>query len=174
MKKIMAILLMIFLCACTTKQSLSNSERYAQMRTTLSRIPLVYPVQKAIDDPYFINLSVPPYVDHSTVLTSFIEKTKKGLPDQLITIAYTDEGDPIITIVQYTGAEYLAIRDDTRDKYGVGGIEEFSYSHWVMFTNGERKSYYLFNQEITREAFMKSQLSSNSTDRIDALFVCLQ
>jgi hypothetical protein len=135
---------------------------------------LAYPVQKAIDGPYFINLSVPPYFDHSTALTSFLDKTNNGLSAQLIVVAYTDEGDPIITIVQYTGTEYLAIRDDTRDKYGVGGIEEFAYSHWVMFTSGERKMYYLFNQEITLEAFMKSRLSSNSSDQIDALSVCFE
>jgi hypothetical protein len=167
-------MLMIMLCACDTKQSLSNSERYAQMRATLSSIPSGYPMQKTTDGTYYLNLSVPPYVDHSSVLTSFMEKTKKGISAQLVVVAYTDEGDPILTIVQYTGSEYLAIRDDTRDKYGVGGIEEFAYSHWVMFTNGERKMYYLFNQEITWEAFMKSRLSSNSSDQIDALSVCFE
>lgn len=174
MKKSMAILLMILLCACATKQSLSNSERYAQMRATLSNIPADYPMQKAIEGTYYLNLSVPPYVDHSSVLTSFLEKTKKGLSAQLIVVAYTDEGDPILTIIQYTGTEYLAIRDDTRDKYGVGGIEEFAFSHWVMFTSNERKMYYLFNQEITREDFMKSLLSSNSSDQINSLYVCFE
>ena len=49
-------------------------------------------MQKATDDCYFINLAVPPTVNHLSVLTSIMEKNKKRLQTQLIVVAYTDKG----------------------------------------------------------------------------------
>ena len=94
-------------------------------------------VQKATDDRYFINLAVPPTVNHSSVLTSILEKNKKRLQTQLIVVAYTDKGDLILTIIQYSGTEYLVIRDATCGKLGVGGGKDFKYSKWMMFTRGD-------------------------------------
>ena len=174
MRKIITLILVFLFSSCSVKQPLTDTQRYTQMRSTLSKIPMVYPLKDAVDDKHFVNAAVPPYTNNASTLKSFTNKIAKGISAELIVVTYTDEGDPILTIVQYNGTAYLAIRDTTRDKNGVKVIEEFKYKTWQMFTMDNRNHYYLFNRSVTYDEYMKSLLSSHSEDQIDHLSVCFE
>ncbi|TFG81520.1 MAG: DUF4362 domain-containing protein [Erysipelotrichales bacterium] len=166
------LILLLFLSACSTKQPMSDAERFIQMRSTLSKIPLVYPMQDAIADKHFVNTSIPPFTYNSSTLRSFTDKIANGITAELIVASYPDEGNVILTLVQYSGKSFLALRDTTRDMFGVKIIEEFNYKKWLMFEYGGKKGYYLFNRDVSKEEFMKSLFSSHSEHQIDNLYVC--
>jgi len=172
MRKTRILLLLILLCACALKQPISIPERYIHLRSTLAKIPMVYPIQEAKNDKHLVNLSVEPYVYNQTILKSFIDKVRLGMDAELIFVAYTDEGDPILTIVQFSGDTFFAVVDTTRDKFGRRSIEEFKFSTLVTFKEANGNGYYLFNTDVTYEQYMKSLISSDSEDWIDHLYLC--
>jgi hypothetical protein len=169
MRKTSLLLLLLLLCACTVNQPMSIPERYNHLRSTLAKIPLIYPVEDAKNDKLLVNLQVEPYVYNPTVLQSFLNKVNQGTETELIFVIYTDEGDPILTIVQYTGDTFLAVMDTTRDKFSRKHIEEFKFSKLITFKENNHNSYYLFNTDVTYEQYMRSMLSSDSADWIDHL-----
>jgi hypothetical protein len=172
MRKTGILFLLILLCACSVKQPLSIPERYLQMRSGLAKIPSVYPIQDARNDQHLVNLSVAPFAYNQSVLKSFMDKIKQGISAQLTVVSYTDEGDPVLTVVQYTGEFFLAVVDTSRDKFSHGGIEEFKFAKLIPFSEGGRNTYHLFNTDVTLQEYMKSMLSSNSADWIDTLYIC--
>ncbi len=171
MRKLLIILLLVLMGACTAKP-LTDTDRYVKMRATLAKIPSFYPFQDATSDHYLVNLATPPYIMNKPTLVSFTEKIAKGLSAELLVVTYTDEGDPILTIVQYDGKAFLAIRDTTRDKFGPKTIEEFKFKKWIMFKENNRTSYHLFHTDVTYAQYQKSMYSSNSADWIDHLTIC--
>lgn len=172
MRKTRVLLLLILLCACAVKQPMSIPERYIHLRSTLAKLPSVYAIQDARNDKILVNMSVEPFAYNQSILKSFMDKVRQGIAAELIVAAYTDEGDPILTIVQYTGDTFLAVMDTTRDKFGRKSIEEFRFSKLISFKENGRNTYHLFNTEVTYEQYRKSMLSSNSTDWIDSLYLC--
>jgi hypothetical protein len=172
MRKTGILLCLLLLCACSVKQPLSIPERYLQMRSALAKIPSVYPIQDARNDAYVVNLSVPPFAYNQSVLKSFMDKVKQGVSAQLTVVSYTDEGDPVLTVVQYTGELFLAVVDTSRDRFSHGGIEEFKFTKLITFKEGSRNTVHLFNTDVTLQEYMKSMMSSNSADWIDTLYIC--
>jgi len=172
MQKTRILLLLFLLCACAVKQPMSIPERYIRLRSTLAKIPMIYPVQEAKNDKHLVNLQAEPYVYNQSILKSFVDKVKLGMDAELIFATYTDEGDPILTIVQFTGDTFFAIVDTTRDRFGRKSTEEFKFSKLVIFKEAKHNGYYLFNTDVTYEQYQKSLISSNSTDWIDHLYLC--
>ncbi|MGB7593998.1 MAG: DUF4362 domain-containing protein [Erysipelotrichaceae bacterium] len=172
MRKIRVLFVLFLLCACAVKQPMSIPERYIHLRSTLAKIPMVYPVQDAVNDKHLVNLQAEPYVYNQSILKSFVDKVKLGMDAELIFVAYTDEGDPILTIVQYADETFLAVVDTTRDRFGRRSIEEFKFLKLVTFKEANNNGYYLFNTDVTYEQFKKSLISSNSADWIDHLYLC--
>lgn len=172
MRKTRILFLLFLLCACAVKQPMSIPERYTHLRSTLAKFPMVYPVQDAINDKHLVNLQAEPYAYNQSILKSFVDKVKLDLDAELIFVTYTDEGDPILTIVQFIDDTFFAVVDTTRDKFGRRSIEEFKFSKLVTFKEANRNNYYLFNTEVTYEQYMKSLISSDSSDWIDHLYLC--
>jgi hypothetical protein len=172
MRKIVMLLLAVLLGGCGVKAPLSEAEMFQEMRTSLSKIPAVYPMQDAISDKRLVNASVQPYFFNPSALKSFMDRIAKGMPAELVVVAYTDEGDPVLKIIRYDNKTFYAVLDTTRDKFGAKDIKEFKFTKWTVFKENGRNTYHLFNKDITYEAYMKSMYSSNSADWIDNLFVC--
>lgn len=61
-------------------------------------------------------------IENETRLKEFIKNTETGKKDTIRVVAYTKEGDPILTDVTFTGKQLEVTEDSTRDEYGSGGI----------------------------------------------------
>jgi hypothetical protein len=174
MRKILSVFLLVLISACAVKTPLSDPQRYTQLRETLAKIPMVYPWQDALDDKRYINLQTPPYIYNSATLKTFKDKISKGLPAELIIVTYTDEGDPILKIVNYDGKTFLGILDTTRDRNGLKPIEEFKYTKWISFNMKGRVLNALFNRDVSYEEFESSMMRTNPADQIPNLFICFE
>ncbi|MFS0783258.1 DUF4362 domain-containing protein [Bacillus sp. 1P06AnD] len=58
-------------------------------------------------------------------LKEFIKNTETGKKDSIRVVAYTKEGDPILTDLIYNGEQLEITEDTTRDEYGSGEIITF-------------------------------------------------
>ncbi|MEH7443007.1 DUF4362 domain-containing protein [Bacillus sp. JJ1122] len=61
-------------------------------------------------------------IENETRLKEFIKNTETGQKDTIRVVAYTKEGDPILTDLTFNGKQLDVTRDNTRDEYGVGDI----------------------------------------------------
>jgi hypothetical protein len=80
----------------------------------------------AIADGVYIN--VPGNEIHNQAMVdSFYNSVSRSVAAFMRTIAYTDEGDPIITDYQYDGRKYNVRMDTTRDGFGPQEIYSETY-----------------------------------------------
>lgn len=61
-------------------------------------------------------------IENETRLKEFIKNTESGKKDTIRVVAYTKEGDPILTDLTFNGKRLEVTRDNSRDEYGVGEI----------------------------------------------------
>lgn len=64
-------------------------------------------------------------IENETRLKEFIKNTETGKKDSIRVVAYTKEGDPILTDLTYNGEQLEITEDTTRDEYGSGEINTF-------------------------------------------------
>ncbi|MFE4075662.1 DUF4362 domain-containing protein [Peribacillus sp. YIM B13477] len=64
-------------------------------------------------------------IKNETRLKEFIKNTETGKKDSIRVVAYTKEGDPILTDLTYNGEQLEITEDTTRDEYGSGEINTF-------------------------------------------------
>ncbi|MGE7602478.1 DUF4362 domain-containing protein [Peribacillus sp. NPDC097675] len=62
---------------------------------------------------------------NETRLKEFIKNTETGKKDKIRVVAYTKEGDPLLTDLTYNGEQIEITDDTTRDEYGRGEINTF-------------------------------------------------
>lgn len=58
-------------------------------------------------------------------LKEFIHNTETGKKDNIRVVAYTKEGDPVLTDLAFDGEKLEVTTDSTRDEYANGGIKTF-------------------------------------------------
>jgi hypothetical protein len=61
-------------------------------------------------------------IENESRLKEFIKNTETGKKDTIRVVAYTKEGDPILTDLTFNGKQLEVTEDNTRDEYGNGGI----------------------------------------------------
>lgn len=69
---------------------------------------------------------------------SFIDSTKDGKPAYVELVQFTDEGDAIITAIQFTGEYYYVLTDHSRDAWGNTGMVEQEYGYLYLDVQNER------------------------------------
>lgn len=63
---------------------------------------------------------------------SFIDNVKEGKPAYVELVQFTDEGDAIITAIQYTGDYYHVLADHSRDAWGKTNVIEYVYEYLYL------------------------------------------
>lgn len=63
---------------------------------------------------------------------SFIDNVKDGKPAYVELVQFTDEGDAIITAIQYTGDYYHVLADHSRDAWGKTNVIEYVYDYLYL------------------------------------------
>ena len=71
-------------------------------------------------------------LENENRLKDFIKNMETGQKDRIRVVAYTTEGDPILTDLKYNGKQLKVTSDDTRDKYGGGQIKTFECEKVVV------------------------------------------
>ncbi|MCK1995178.1 DUF4362 domain-containing protein [Peribacillus muralis] len=64
-------------------------------------------------------------IENEMKLKEFIKNTETGKKDSIRVVAYTKEGDPILTDLTFNGEQLEITEDTTRDEYGSGEINTF-------------------------------------------------
>ncbi|WP_340372163.1 DUF4362 domain-containing protein [Peribacillus sp. FSL E2-0218] len=90
-------------------------------------------------------------IENESRLKEFIKNTETGDKDSIRVVAYTKEGDPILTELTYNGEQLEVTEDTTRDEYGSGEINTFECEKIVVEENkysiigcqGDKTPYYL-------------------------------
>jgi hypothetical protein len=62
---------------------------------------------------------------NETRLKEFIKNTETGQQDSIRVVAFTKEGDPILTDIKYNGEQLEVTKDATRDEFGSGERRTF-------------------------------------------------
>lgn len=145
---------------------------YAAMRDELEKIPGEYPAEEAAADGHVV-------IVHGTMasdpalLQAFIEETGKGMRKDLTLVQYTVEGDPILTRVNYDGAVYRGMEDNTRDRFGEPGYRKFQFRYLKVLENQGRRMVILVDDEtVTFEKYMRGMQSSHMGDAIPNYLLC--
>lgn len=79
----------------------------------------------------------------------FQQNSSQGICSYLRRVAYTTEGDPLITDFIYDGTKFYAVFDSTRDAYA-GSADKIStreYSYIHTYEKGSKKIIYLANEK---------------------------
>lgn len=72
-------------------------------------------------------------VYHLEKMNVFMDHLQNKRKDMIRIVAYTMEGDPVITDLSFDGTTITAVIDDTRDKYAAKpSIQSFSYDSIVV------------------------------------------
>ena len=71
-------------------------------------------------------------LENETRLIEFIRNMETGHKDSIRVVAYTKEGDPILTDLTFKGEQLEVTSDNTRDKYGGGQIKTFECEKVVV------------------------------------------
>lgn len=74
---------------------------------------------------------------------TFLENINEKEADHIQIIHFTTEGDPIYQDIQFDGTEFTSTVDNSRDKYGSGGITEKICTELKIEESDERKDYML-------------------------------
>jgi hypothetical protein len=73
------------------------------------------------------------HVYNQDSMYEFIKKVSEQIPSKVRMTNFTDEGDPIITDVTYTGEHFTIETDTTRDHFGANEIRKITYSYLTSF-----------------------------------------
>ncbi|MBR3823565.1 MAG: DUF4362 domain-containing protein [Lachnospiraceae bacterium] len=82
---------------------------------------------------------------------SFIDNVKEGKPAYLELVQFTDEGDAIITAIQYTGDYYHVLADHSRDAWGKTNVIEYVYDYLYLDIQDGRTGVVLTDLELEEE-----------------------
>jgi len=82
---------------------------------------------------------------------SFIDNVKEGKTAYVELVQFTDEGDAIITAIQYTGDYYHVLQDHTRDAWGKTGVIEYVYDYLYLDIQDGRTGVVLTDLELEEE-----------------------
>ena len=135
MKKILALLFIFFtLTGCKTAESTI---------TDIRDLPMDYGIysekETAIADGVVVITSKETY--NTNKLDSFLKHAAKGKKAFVRTIAYTTEGDPIITDFEYDGEKYIRTYDNRRDSFSGSG--SITTTYWPYLISNDRGEMYL-------------------------------
>ncbi|HWQ76670.1 MAG TPA: DUF4362 domain-containing protein [Syntrophomonas sp.] len=131
----------------------SVSTRPAEELSPLSALPADYSKDDAIADGVYVRV----YTSQGTqgfnqdTVDAFYKKAFAGLAAFMRAMAYTDEGDPIITDYSYDGKVFTVTTDSTRDKFGTQDITSATYRYLVPYDHshpqGVLEDYFLSNEQ---------------------------
>lgn len=99
-------IIFLFIVGCTNSNTNSNSKEYTPSKTDI--------VNRNSCE-----------VTNENKLKEFIHSTETGKKDNIRVVAYTKEGDPILTDLAFDGENLEVTRDNTRDEYGNNEIKTF-------------------------------------------------
>lgn len=82
---------------------------------------------------------------------AFLNRTQEGKPAYVELVQFTEEGDAIITAIQYTGDYYHVLQDHTRDAWGKTGVIEYVYDYLYLDIQDGRTGVVLTDLELEEE-----------------------
>ena len=136
MKKKWIVILFIFIMAIVSVIVYNNANKK-------------YTSDLAIENGDYVNIHGKIYNDQAMI--DFIENVLNKEQDEIRTVVYTVEGDPIITDFNYNGSIFIVVKDNSYDRYSSGGTIKKEFSNLLTYEHRNRLYYSVTNLlEITQ------------------------
>lgn len=157
---ILAMCLTTLFTACKQNETVvndtpkTNIESWKQEKEKqyigLSQLPKDYPSDLAKENGDYVDIHGE--IFNEEAMTEFLKDVDNSKTAYIRTVAYTIEGDPIITDFSYNGEKFMAQIDNTRDKYGKSQIVEKEFNNLITYESDNRLYYVITDlTEITEE-----------------------
>lgn len=178
MKKLIIPFILILLVSCTSNEDSfkmipingdvdSNSEIYEKMRRELYDLPDQFDVNGSYDEKFIIIPLNVQDVDKEKI-DFLYQEIEQGNEIERIIVVYTDEGDPILRYIKFSGETIFIVSDSTRDAYGKPAYYQKSYKEFQYETDGYRHIYFAVNDtEYTYDEIRNSWEESDYQTGID-------
>ena len=86
----------------------------------------------------------------------FLDSAQEGKPAYVELVQFTEEGDAIITAIQYTGDYYHMLADHTRDTWGNAGMVEHEYGYLYLDIQDGRTGVVLSDRDLGEDEISKA------------------
>ena len=132
------------------KTNIESWQQAEEQYIGLSQLPKDYPPDLAKENGDYVDIHGD--IFNEEAMTEFLKDVDNNKNAYIRTVAYTIEGDPIITDFSYNGETFMAQIDNTRDKYGKPQIVEKEFDNLITYESDNRLYYVITDlTEITEE-----------------------